>query len=163
MSGSSQPLEPSLKRGRTFLCGALVILGVLLVHGLRKGPDRGEMDVLTGFVHFGFYAVVMILAFRGGRLSLALLKGCAGLFALMCAVLIIVAAAAMARGQPLPESPGVRNTGEFLAVIAGVAFCVWALFFSRDVQGFLASQCANAHARSLRAVRPPRSDQFPET
>ncbi|HRJ71098.1 MAG TPA: hypothetical protein PLS03_02670, partial [Terrimicrobiaceae bacterium] len=77
MSGSSQPLEPSLKRGRTFLCGALVILGVLLVHGLRKGPDRGDFYVLA--VYFGSVNI------RRTRYALA-----CGLFADLVSVVVAI-------------------------------------------------------------------------
>lgn len=147
------PMDPSHHRGRTFLIAALVLIAAFILNGFTESVSKGESDFADGIVGNGLLLLMLLLAFRGGQLSMKLAKGCALLWIGMVAFLAIFVSATLIRGTPLPEAPTLENTLPFLAMVAASGFCVWALFISKDVKGFVAFQRETAYQKQLDTIK----------
>ena len=151
MNETSIPLTAPQRRGRTFLICALLFMGFLLLApttGVRLTGDATNDKILC----VALFAVIVTLAFRGGKLWLILVKGFVGLFAAMCAILVIVVLVTLARGHALPQAPNGDNTLLSVATVVCLGFNIWALFCSKDVKDFISHQRAVASARKRQRV-----------
>ena len=100
----------------------------------------------------GLLLLMLVLAFRGGQLSMKLTKSCVVLFAALVAVLILVISVSLFRGFQLPQTPTVQNTVPFIATLFGTIFSIWALFISTDVKAFVIYQREVAHQSQLQKI-----------
>jgi len=142
-------MDQSNRRGRTFLIAALVLIAAFILNGFLGSVSKGETGLAGGMIGNGLSILALVLAFRGGQLSMKLAKGCALLWVGMVAFLAIFVSATVIRGAPLPTAPTLENTIPALGMVAASAFCVWALFISKDVKSFVAFQREQAYRRQL--------------
>lgn len=146
-------MDQSHHRGRTFLIAALILIAAFILNGFTQSVSKGETDLADGIVGNGLLLLMLVLAFRGGQLSMKLAKGCALLWIGMVAFLAIFVSATLIRGTPLPSAPTLENTLPFLGMVAAAAFCVWALFISKDVKGFVAFQREKKYQKQLDKIK----------
>jgi len=153
MNAPPSQLTRPQERGRLFLAAALVLIAASILEGFIQSASQGKADISGGIVGNGLLILMLVLAFRGGQLSMKLTKGCAVLFALMVVVLIVIVSVSVFQGIPLPQAPTFRNTGSLIATIFGTIFPIWALFFSTDVKAFVIYQREVAHQRQLQKIK----------
>jgi len=146
-------MTDSQKRGRMFLIGALCIIATFIIQGFLRGLSTGESSLPGGLVGNGILLLILILAFRGGQVSLKLAKGCALLFAVLTIILLLVVVGSIFRGVALPETPTVGNTIPFILTVVGIIFSTWALFVSGDVKAFIHFQRELSHERQLAKIK----------
>lgn len=147
------PLTRPQERGRLFFAAALVLIAVFILQGFIRSASKGEADIFGGIMGNGLLLLILVLAFRGGQLSMQLTKGCAVLFAALVAVLILAISVSLFREFQLPQPPTVQNTVPFIAMLFGTIFSVWALFISSDVKAFVIYQRVVAHQRQLQKIK----------
>ena len=132
------PLTATQSRGRTFfICALLFVSSVLfqsVFDGITKGGDRWVDQLFTGAI----YLLVLTLAFRGGQVSLTLIKGCFGVFAAIIATALFLIMVLSFWGDFPPLNTGRNQTTiKTLAFFLGLSYTVWALFASCDVKEFI--------------------------
>lgn len=146
-------ISDAQKRGRLFLISALGIIAAFIIQGFLRGVSQGETNLPNGIAGNAMLLLILVLAFRGGQISLKLAKGCALLFAAMIGILLLVVTVSIFRGIPLPRTPTLDNTLPFLITAAGAIFATWALFLSRDVKDFLRYQRDLSHQKQLTKIK----------
>lgn len=158
MKDNSIAISDAQKRGRLFLIAALGLIAAYIIQGFLRGVSQSETNLQGGIMGNGMLLLILVLAFRGGQISLKLAKGCALLFAAMTAILLLLVTMSIFRGVPLPQTPTIENTVPFLITTAGTIFATWALFVSRDVKDFICYQRELSHQKQLAKIKgsPPR-------
>jgi len=130
-----------------------MLIAAFILEGYIRSVSKGETDVFEGIMGNGLLLLMLVLAFRGGQLSMKLTKGCAILFAALVAVLTLVISVSLFQGFQLPQAPTVQNTIPFIATLFGTIFAIWALFISTDVKAFIIYQREAAHQRQLCKIK----------
>jgi hypothetical protein len=140
MKALSTQLTEIQYRGRTIFISALLFVGILVTKSSISRLYSHYGSPSNHLITIAFWGVILLLSFRGGQLSLKLVKGCAVTFASIMAILFIVISAKLIRGVQLPQAPTWNNSIESIVTLIGVIFSVWALFFSKSVKEFLSHQ-----------------------
>lgn len=153
MNAPTSSMDQSHRRGRVYLIAALVLIAAFILNGFLQSVSKGEAHLASGIIGNGLSILALILAFRGGQISMKLAKGCALLWIGMVALLAILVSVTVLRGTPLPAAPTLENTIPVLAMVAASAFCVWALFISKDVKSFVAFQRERAYQSQLDKIK----------
>ncbi len=141
------------KRGRIFLLGAMSILGFLILNGAAQNALKGERISPDSVFGNGLLLFMLVLAFRGGRVSLKLAKAFTLLITGMYGVLLVIIAVSLWRGTPFLEARTLANTITVIPSLSGVLFTTWALFFSREVKDFIGHQREVACQRQLAKIK----------
>lgn len=145
-------LGPTQRRGRTYLLSALTLIAVFFLEGMVGAFTKGSNDIADSLMGIGMAAWILVLAFRGGDISMQLTKGCALLMILPIIILAGFMSWKVARAG-IPESATFEYTVSFLVKTVAVFFVLWALFLSTDVREFLIYQRAVSCAKALKKIR----------
>ena len=121
-----------------------------IVKSLISVDHNFENSIVSSIIYIlGFTA-----AFRGGFLSLKIIKGCLGFVAVLAALVITLAVIAMVVGKaPVPRVTWGRHTLTDFLSLAPLIYVYWALFFSKSVKEFIIYQRAYFHARAMRKIQ----------
>lgn len=142
-----------------FLLGALFLIGALAFVGLTK---EGSLSA-RNLAEWGFLAVILVLAFRGGRMALRLAKGCVALLSVIWLILLLAVLEHFRRKGALPVVPTLSNTLPAAASVVALVFCVWVLFFSASVRAYLERRRNDRLEREKAAIlRPGSPDSGPQ-
>jgi len=160
MSPTTGQLPEQARVGRTFLvCAMAFLASMVLLDAIAPLPTtRDEIsDKLGSFV---LLLAVCVFVLRGGRWALALLRGCLGIVALVLAGLVgVMAYTTFLRGIPAGTDPTNDDTLPFVLFCLGIAYAIWALFFSKEVKAFLEFQRTRYQKRVVRRPgSPPAAD-----
>lgn len=154
MSAPFDYMTASQVRGRTFFICALVLLAVMLFEPIATSLASGKRDIGDNIFTSIIYILVLAAAFRGGFLSLKIIKGCLGIFAaiLVLAVILLGIGSSMGKLPPLRFGWDMHTLRD-LARTLPLLYIYWALFFSRSVKEFIIYQRAYFHAREMQKIR----------
>ena len=148
------PLSESQRRGRTFFACALLLLAAMLFAPLVTSVASGTNDLMGSITTGAIYALVLLAAFRGGFLSLKIIRGCLGIFG----VIFVAAAVLIGIGASMGKLPPPRwewgwPTLKDVASTALLFYVYWAMFFSGSVRDFIARQREHRLACELQKIR----------
>ena len=127
-------------RGRAFLAAALLVLATMILASSFRSWSEGEADWAGSLMSNALVLLILVLAFRGGQLTMKLTRGCVMLLAVVAALALFAIFAALILGNLLAGPRIPEMASEFVAFVLGAAFCFWSLFISTDVKAFIAYQ-----------------------
>jgi len=160
--GSLFPLQTQahdgrlVRMGRIFYVIALAIIAGTqvrsVIHAIHEGG--GEMGK-EGF-RLALLGLILVYAYRGGTLSVVLLKGCAGMMGLVLLLVVVGVSAALpawffdGSGSVAGKlSDSWRSLTakplEMIVFLLTTGYVVWAMFFSKAVRAFIAFQRAGPY------------------
>jgi len=116
------------------------VLGGFIIEAMLSVFQEGVPETAGGLFGNGMLIWMLVLAYRGGRISMKLTKGFVVLMALLLVSVLVVIGISLAGGIRLPNAPTLVNTVPTLLKSLGVLYALWALFVSADVREFLAYQ-----------------------
>jgi hypothetical protein len=144
-------MTASVIRGRTIFFCALFLLAVMLFEPILTPLFSGKRGIADSIGTIIIYFIVLIAAFRGGFVSLTIIKGCLGIFAAILGFAVILIGIESSRGLWPPPRIG-WDMPTFLDFVKAIPlfYIYWALFFSKSVKEFIIYQREYFHAREIR-------------
>jgi len=141
MSTACKSLTASQSRGRTFFICALLLLAVMLFEPIATSLVSGKRGIGDSIFTSIIYILVLAAAFRGGFLSLKIIRVCLGISAaiLVLAVFLIGIGSLMGKLPPPKIGWDMHTLRDFASAIP-LAYIYWALFFSKSVKEFIICQ-----------------------
>jgi len=141
-------------RGRTFFICALLLLAVMLFEPIVTSLVSGKRNLADSILTSIIYVLVLFAAFRGGFLSLKIIKGCLGIFAAILAFAVVFVGIGASLGKLPPPRIGFdfATLRDFLKMIP-LFFIYWALFFSKSVKEIIIYQREYFHALEMRKIQ----------
>ena len=126
----------------------------MLFEPIAASLVSGKRDIGDSIFTSIIYILVLGAAFRGGFLSIKIIKGCLGILAaiLVLAVVFIGIGASMGKLPPPRIGLDFDTLRDFLKIIP-LFYLYWALFFSKSVKEFIINQRECFHAREMRKIQ----------
>jgi hypothetical protein len=142
--------------GRIFFVVALAIIVGTQVQSVIHVIHEGGGEMGKEVFRLALLGLILVYAYRGGTLSVVLLKGCAGMMGLVLLLVVVGVSAALPAwffegsvsvGGKL--SDGWRSLTakplEMMSFLVTTGYVVWVMFFSRAVRAFIAFQQAGPY------------------
>jgi hypothetical protein len=159
MSDSFNLLTATRNRGRTFFICALLLLAVMLFEPIASSFASGTSNFGNSAFTSIIYTLVLIAAFRGGVLSLKIIKGCLGICAaILCVSVLLIGIGAAAGKNPAPRIEWDMRTLRAFASFLPLLYIYWALYFSKSVKAFVTYQRDHFHAREMQKIQETKSN-----
>ncbi len=148
------PLSETARKGRTYLVCALALVAGLVVSQSIKTFNPEETQFTDILLTLALTVAVAVLAFRGGQVSLRIVRGCMGFITFLAMMMLLMLVSAISlRG--FPENVNIAEDGTLLTLLMtfGVGFSTWALFWSKEVKAFVEYQRAKFHRQKMDQIK----------
>jgi uncharacterized phage infection (PIP) family protein YhgE len=154
MTTVASQLSEKQRLGRTFYVSALSLIAAWMILSATEAMATEPDNIAGNIVGLIVSLLVLLAAFRGGFISMLMIKGCLGVFGVFVCIAGIVAGV-LAIFLGISEFTFTWNDYPLsFASWAALAYIYWALFLSRSVKEFVSLQRELAHARSMQNHQP---------
>lgn len=113
---------------------------------------------MGNIINIIFMLYILHSAYRGGNVSLKLVKGCTGLLVIFFITVVAIVWISLFMRHSLSENLNWVDILTDFPFYVGFGFSIWALFLSKSVKSFVAYQRKCLFIESLNEIEKPKAE-----